>query len=276
MAIVKLINAVASAIFGVLFAPFSGLNPVWPILIVSILFGVVAILVFGRISNQDKIKDIKDRIRGNIIAIRIYQDDIGLLFKLQWRILVGTLNYLRYSLPVFLFVIPPLIVIAAQMFLHFEHRPFQPGETTLVDVELQQGTDLSTVSLEVPAGVTIETPAVRIPSRSAVSWRVRVDEPGEHMLAVKAGGDQVDKQLVAGGSWASINVKRCQTCVSDTFLFNPGEPPIEAGNRIQMVEVKHPSFSNEWMGIDWHWLILFLVFSLVAGFGLKGVLGVEI
>jgi len=39
--------------------------------------------IFGKLSDQDTIHEIRDRIRGNLLGIRIFGDEIGTLFRLQ-------------------------------------------------------------------------------------------------------------------------------------------------------------------------------------------------
>jgi len=37
--------------------------------------------LFGKVSNQDTIREVRDRIRGNLIAVRLFGDGIALVAK---------------------------------------------------------------------------------------------------------------------------------------------------------------------------------------------------
>jgi len=43
--------------------------------------------IFGKVSNQDAIHKVRDRIRGNLLGVRIFGDEIGIMFRLQGKIL---------------------------------------------------------------------------------------------------------------------------------------------------------------------------------------------
>ena len=65
------INRATSSIFDVLLTPFELLGPEISLILVSGLFGILALLVFKQISWQAGIKQTKDKIKGHMIAIRI-------------------------------------------------------------------------------------------------------------------------------------------------------------------------------------------------------------
>ena len=87
----KIFNALVTGLFDLLFLPFGGLGPVWALVVFSLLTGVLMLWIFGKVSDQQAIRVIRDRIRGQLIAIRLFGDDLGLLFRLQGRLLRDTL-----------------------------------------------------------------------------------------------------------------------------------------------------------------------------------------
>ena len=64
------------------------------------------------------------------------------------------------------------------------------------------------------------------------------------------------------------------------FLFklaNPGEPLLPGDSAVSMIEVSYARNQTvPVLGIDMHWILVFLLVSLAFGFGIKGFLGVEI
>lgn len=265
-----------TGLFDLVVWPFAALSPIWALLAVSLFAGVLMLWLFGKTSDQARIHSVRNWIRGNMLAIRLYGDDLGLLFKLQGRILRATLTYLRLSLVPMLVMLVPVLLILIQLDLRFAVRPLAPGESTVVKVQLRAGSALSApVTLEAPDGVTIETPAVRIESLGELAWRVRGRVPGRHRLVVAAGDERLEKVLVVGNRWGAISKRRTGEGFLDVLL-HPGEPPIDASSPVKAIEVRYADLPLPVFGWDLHWLLVFFVASMVFGFAFRRTLGVEI
>ncbi len=273
----KFFNEMITLLFELFFRPFRGFEPIWALVVISLVAGVLMLWLFGKVSNQETIKVVRDRIRGNLLGIRLFGDDIGLLFRLQGRVMRQTLTYLRHALIPILVMIVPVIFILIQMNLRFSLRPLKPGESTVVNVTLRDPAALSGgLSLEAPEGVRLETEAVRVPSLMEVSWRVRAEAPGRHTLLVRAGqGAAVEKELVVGERWGKVSPLRTGKSILDNLLY-PGEAPIPSSHSVQSVEVIYPSLPIRAFGWNLNWILLFFVLSIVFGYAFKGVIGVEI
>jgi len=192
---VGLFNKLLTVLFGLFFRPFQSFDPIWALAVISLVAGVLMLWLFGRVSNQETIRVVRDRIRGNLIGVRLFGDDIGLLFKLQGRVMRQTLTYLRHALIPILVMIVPVMFILIQMNLYFSQRPLSPGESSIVKVTLRDPGAMSRgVALEAPKGVSVETEAVRVTSLMELSWRIRAEEPGRHELLVKLRGEEAVRQ----------------------------------------------------------------------------------
>lgn len=273
----KFFNEMITLLFELFFRPFKGFEPIWALAVISLLAGVFMLWLFGKVSNQETIKVVRDRIRGNLLGIRLFGDDIGLLFLLQARVMRQTLTYLRHALIPILVMIVPVLFILIQMNLRFSLRPLSPGESTVVNVTLRDPSALASgLSLEAPEGVAVETDAVRVPSLMEVSWRVRVEAPGRHTLLVKAGQEAaIEKEIMVGERWGKVSPLRTGKSIVDKILY-PGEAPIPSSHIIQSIEVIYPSLSIRAFGWNLNWIFVFLVLSLAFGYAFKGVIGVEI
>ena len=270
------LNAALTGLFGLVLFPFRLLDPFWALLFVSCATGVLMLWIFGKISDQAKIKTIRDRIRGNLLGVRIFGDDIGLLFRLQGRILADTGRYLKHALVPMIVTIVPVLAILVQMNLHFGFRPLEPGERTTVKVAMRDAEALARgVTLEVGDGLVVETPGVPAPDLHEIVWRVRAEKPGRHAIVVKAGSDEVVKDVAVGGSWGKISTLRTGRGLSEMLLY-PGEKPIGSRVAVRAVEVDYPTLRLEALGFNLDWLIFFFVVSIAFGFLMKGPLGIEI
>jgi hypothetical protein len=265
-----------TGLFDLLLWPFGSLGPVWALLVVSLVAGVLMLWLFGKTSNQAKIKSVRDYIRGNMMAIRLYGDDLGLLFRLQGRILRSTAVYMGLALVPMLVMLVPVLLILTQLNLRFHAQPLAPGDTAVVKVTLREGSAASApVELEAPRGVAIETPPVRIATLREHVWRVRAVDAGRHRLVVRAGSERVEKEVVVGQRWGAVSEKRTGEGFFESILY-PGEPPIDSSSAIDKVEVRYAELPLSLLGFRLNWLVVFFVASIAFGFAFKRPLGVEI
>lgn len=269
------LNAAMGAIFGALVWPFRALDPVLALLAVSLVSGVLALWVFGKVSNQAAIRTVRDRIRGNVIGVRLFGDELPILFKLQGKILWDTAIYMRYALFPTLVLMVPFLLILAQSNLWFSVRPLRPGETTVVKVRLAEGIDPATaVSLDVPEGVVVETGGVRAPELRESAWRIRATEPGRYELKIRAGSESVTKSLAVGGEWDAVSPLRTGEGAIPLLLY-PGEKPIPTASPVSAVEVAYPELPLTVFGFGLHWLVILFAGVIVFAFAFRGLLGVE-
>lgn len=274
--VIDLANRALTPIFDLICWPFLGLAPMWAMTAISLVSGVVMVWIFGKVSDQDTIKKVREQIRGNLIGVRLFQSDIGVVLRLQRRIFGDTFHYMRYALVPMVVLLVPVVLIMTQLNLRFAARPFEPGEQALVKTYLRDATTLDgDLRLDVPDGVTVETKAIRIPNTREVAWRVRIEADGEHRMRVLAGGQEIETRLIAGGQWGAVPQRRTGRGVLDTLLY-PGEPPIPTDHPVEAVEIVYPPLELRAFGWSINWLVAFFVLSLVFGFAFKDMLGVEI
>ncbi len=275
MVLVGWFNAITTRLFDLIYWPFLGLDPVWAVIAISFLTGLLMLWIFGKTSNQAAIRNVKDKIRGNLIAVRLYQHDIGVVLRAQARIFRNTLTYMKYSLIPMVVIIVPVLIIIIQLNLRFSVRPLAVNEAAVVDVKVRDSAVLSMANLTAPEGVRVETPAVRIPSKGEASWRIRPELPGFYTLKIKAGDTAAEKELVVGPDWGNVSSLRTGESLGQLLLY-PGEPPIPSSSPIQSIYVNYPPLVISVLGWNIHWLVLFFVLSVVFGFAFKGIFGVEV
>ena len=275
VAIVNAINAILIPVFDLICWPFRALAPIWALTAISFASGVLLVWLFGKTSDQDRIRAIRDRIRGNLIGVRLFQHDISVVLSLQGRIFGDTFRFMGLALVPMLIMIVPVLLIMTQLALRFDVRPLDAGEPVLVKALLRDAAALDQpISLDVPDGVTIETPPVKIRSTPEVAWRLRVDTPGDHLLVMRVGSDRLEKRIVSGTRWGPVAQLRSSRFL-DTLLYT-GEAPIASDHSIETVEIAYPPLEMSLLGLGVDWLIGFFVLSMACGYAFKGVLGVEV
>jgi uncharacterized membrane protein (DUF106 family) len=272
------LNRVLTGAFDLLFRPLSLLGPALSLFLFSAATGLLMVWIFGRVSDQEKIRRTKDRIQGNLIAVRLFQNSAGVFLRTQGRLFLDTLAYMGLSLKPMLVMIVPVLLILVQLNGRYGIRPLEVGESALVEVTVGGSGTLegdTPARLEAGAGVIVETPPVRIPSEGEIVWRVRAASEGRHVLTVQVGDRQVTKLLVAGGEPRLLTAARTDGGIVG-MLLNPGEPPLDPSAGLESVRVAYPADSISLLGWNVHWLALFFLLSIAVGYLLKGVLGVEV
>ncbi len=258
----------------VVFLPFRGLSPLVALLVASVLSGLFMLWVFGRFSRPERIRRAKDRIRGQLLGVRLYQHDIRIVLRLQGSILRGILSYFRLSLPPLLILLIPLALILIQLNRHLYHQPIAVGKPPVVTVRMDEDSDLASILLGNSDGITVETPTLREPGQRQVSWRVRADRAGTLTLRIESGGHEFHKELIAGASWAPVSPTRTRRWI-DQLLY-PGEPPLPKSAPVGSIGVVYPPQRIRVFGWEAYWLVLFLVASLATVLLLKRFFGVEL
>ena len=93
--VVGILNSLLTRLFDALLWPFRGLHPIWALLAVSSVTGLVMLWIFGKVSDQEAVRAVRDKIRGNLIGVRLFGDDIRVMFRLQGTILRATLTIVQ-------------------------------------------------------------------------------------------------------------------------------------------------------------------------------------
>lgn len=270
--IIDALNGAAGWIFGWLTYP---LPTGWlPLIWVSALTGVLMVWIFGRVSDQDAIRKVRDRIRGHLLGVRLYQHDVATVLRFQGLIFRDTFRYMRHSLVPMLVLIAPVLLILAQLNLHYSRAPLRPGEAAVLKVVVQDAAHLRLLDLQASEGLLIETPPVRIPALKEASWRLRAESAGQQTLTVGLGDRTFEKHVQVGESWQRVSEIRTRSAVLS--ILYPGEPMLPSSAGIESIEVSHRQASLRLAGWTVHWLVAFLALSIAFGFAFKGPMGVQV
>jgi len=268
-------NQISSAIFDFLMAPFGHGLAVFDLLLWPLLMGVVALQVYKFASNQRAIARVKKQISMHLLEIRLFKHDIVQVLRSTGAILVKNSLYLGHNMLPMAVMLVPMVALMVQLVAHYAYAPAPVGSVELLRVQLAPEAIESgpRVSLELPDAVVLDAPPVRT-SDGQVFWRLRAEEPGDHLLRVKVGDEIFDKGWAVGGEPRKVPVKRLRSWEA---LLYPGEAAIPAAAPVLSMELGTHTramrfFPEGELGI----LIWAMVFSMVAGFALKDVFGVTL
>jgi len=243
----------------------------WPsggLLFVSALAGVLMLLIFKKTSDQRAVRGARDRSNAQLLALRLFADDAGVVVASQRAVVTATLGYMRYALVPLVAILPAVILIMIQLNLRYGAAPARVGEPLVVTATFASEMD-EDVALAAPAGVRVETEAVRSRGDAAASWRLRPVKAGKYILQVRAAGATYEKELAVGPEGtARVSGRRVRGLWAQ--LWNPGERPLAGA--LKEIRVNYPPRQNKIFGLRVSWVVTFFVVSLVAALALKGVL----
>jgi hypothetical protein len=148
------------------------------------------------------------------------------------------------------------------------------GAVELLRLELDPNARVGShdVALDLPEGVALDAPAVET-ADGRVFWRLRAEQPGDHLLHVRVGGEDFEKAWAVGGDARKVPLKRLRGL--DAVLY-PGEAAIPAGAPVRSLELVplHTRELSFFPDGEFGIVLWFVALSLAAGFALRGLFGV--
>lgn len=245
------------------------------VLSISIVIGLLMVIVFRYTSDQKAIGRAKDRLKANLLAVRLFQDQLPVVTRAYGRILRGTGVYLRLAFTPFLIAILPITFLIVQLDRYFGWMPLQPAQTFLVEARFEDPSALNDASLQLPPELEASAPAVHVPEDKEVVWRVLAGREGQYDVHIAAAGQTLSKQVVVSPGLARISPVRLQGNFWER-MFTSGEPPLADNSPVQSIAISYAPRVISFAWMEWNWIVLFFVVSLIAGFIFKSALGIQV
>jgi hypothetical protein len=268
------INAVMRAVFDALLAPASGFAPLVSLAALALATAVVMLLVFKKTSNQARLAEVKRRIHACLFEIRLFGDDLRAIMRAQGEILRHNLTYLKLSITPMIWMVVPLALVVGQLHFRYGYRALKPGERAVVKVVLagdasRQAQERPAIALEAPSGLRVETPAVWIPSRGELAWRLRADRAGDYDLSVvMPDGEALHKNVRVSNRLVRVSPRRVAPSFMNESIY-PAERPLPAGAGLDAIAVDYPDREIDVLGFGMHWMIPYFALSFLGVFALR-------
>jgi len=260
---------------GPVFRLMSPLDPVWQGVLWGIPVGLIALLVYRFASNQADITRTKNGIKANLLALRLFRDDLGVVLRTQGKIfrLVG--RYLRLGLLPLAILLIPVVLLLIQIESRFAYLTMAVGKPALLAVTVDGSLQPSSADAGVATskGLRVETPAFRFDSERRILWRISPVEPGVHSVSVRLDDREVVRQVWAGAPRPELLVPSIYRSGDIRSFGSPGEPAIDADSSVAAISVEYGPSDNLFAGLSPASWAMF-VSSLVFGFALRRPLGV--
>jgi uncharacterized membrane protein (DUF106 family) len=249
-------------------------SPLAIVVVLSLVVGLVMVVLFGYTSDQKAIGVAKDQLKAHLLAVRLYRDQIPVVMGSYGKILRGTGRYLKLAFKPLLYVIIPIILLMVQVDRYLGQTSIPVSAPFLLTVQLDGG-GLNDVTLDLPPEIAMTAPAVHIPAMNEMVWRLAASKEGKYEVKIAAAGQTVAKSVCVGSELARISSVRLRGQFWER-MFSSAEPALPENSPIESIAIKYPDRAVEIAGYGMNWIWLFFIFSMVAGFIFKELLGIQI
>jgi hypothetical protein len=297
------INGLVTRVFDVLLLAFEWAGARTSLVLVSGVFGILALIAFKHISYQRGIKSAKDKIKGHLIEIRIYQDDLGIVSKAIGKVLLRNFQYLGFNFGPFVPLAIPFVFVLAQLVVRYGFTPipvtdasrlelvagpkdshlrrdFLSGQGTQLTVEFtpEHASDAGGLAIRLPEGLTAVSPLVRAPAEGKAFMELVATKAGAYDIVLDLpGGKQVTKRIVAGEASRERRMQPERVRGALSAMLWPAEDTLGADTGLERIAFAYPDRDLGWMpGGPMGIIIVFLVASMLFGLVLLKPLGIQI
>lgn len=274
--VISWVNVLTNAFGRFVLAPVAVLPGWLSNTIISAVTGVFLLVIFKYTSNQRAIGKVRDDIKANMLALKLFKDSISVTLHAEARVFKGALLLLFHAIRPMLVMIIPVSLLLAQMSLWYQSRPLLPGETAVMTVKLNDnaGGRWPTVNIGPTPVAEVTVGPVRVFSRRQICWEIKALENGKHRIALNVNRRQIEKELVIGDGFMRASSTRPAWNWAN-ILMHPAEEPFAPDSIVQSVTIDYPDRLSMTSGADW-WLIYFFIASMVFAFVAKPFLKVRI
>ena len=243
--------------------------------ILAVAAGAAMLWVFGRTSNQERMKQVKRRVQAGLLELRVFVDEPAVSLRAQGGLIAANMSYLALALRPALWMAVPIGLLLIHLEAFYERAPLPLAEPALVTMRMT--TDWIPSSpppvLVTPSNVAILGPPVRVAASREVSWRILPFSPVSERLLFRYNGQEVAKWIEAGDRQRYVTGRRVRSRWG--MIFSPGESRMRA-DFAEWIEIRYPAADLRILGFHVNWLLWFLIVSMAAALLLKKRFGVVI
>ncbi len=238
-----------NTVFDVLLYPFRTLDPLWGMMWISALTGVMMILIFKGASNQHAISELRRRMGSRALGMLLYLESPATVLKLAGGLIADNFIYLWHLLRPMLVIAVPFVLVAAQLDARYGYLP--PGDGRPHTAVIRWESSLPS-SLGQPVSGELVSPVLTV----ADSLEKSFSFTGENGLFTM--DDPAFKTGSSGGA-GSVVVRGAEPGGIIASILRPWNAVSPTG--VSSVKVYLTPADYGVLGGRWSWFAVFLVFS---------------
>ncbi|MCD4707110.1 MAG: hypothetical protein K8S62_05170 [Candidatus Sabulitectum sp.] len=239
-----------NALFDLLLKPFQSLNPVWGLMWISALTGILMILVFKKTSNQQAISRLRKKMGSRALGMLLFLESPPTVLKLAFGLITDNFIYLWHLLKPMLIITIPFVIIASQLDARYSRKHLSADNPSTATVFWENSIPAEEFG-KPEAGILI-SPVVTI----ADSLEQSFSFTGSNGVFVY---DAMGIRLGSSGSSGSILVRGAEKSGIIQALFRPWNAESPPG--VLKIHSHIQGIHYIILGGRWSWFAVFLVFS---------------
>ncbi len=270
----KYVNLVLNTLFDVFLYPLGWLPPLWGLIFVSAVSGILMVMIFGKISDQEGIAVLRKRMTGEVLGILLNAGTPATVISFAARLIADNTRYLVMILKPMVVMAVPFMLLWGQLDARYGSAGLpgnQPVTITFQYAEEPPPTEENDFSVRngglIPPVMTVDT-------LKQVSFRIF--SHGSRGVEILAN----DLRIPVGSihEWNGSLVSRgFDTSPSLLSPFHPTVTVLDAGTETpDSGWYSFPDVDYRVMGWRWSWAAVFLVFSMAAAVVATGVLKIKV
>src|SRR5258707_5754842 len=134
-----LFNSAIDGLLKLFFAAFSWAPPVVGLAVLSAIVGVAMLWVFGKTSNQARMKQIKRKVYASLLELRVFADEPAVTWRAQKSLFAANLRYMGLALRPAVWMILPMGLLLLHLEAFYGRAPLAVGREAIVTMGLSRG-----------------------------------------------------------------------------------------------------------------------------------------
>ena len=262
---IAIVASISSLMLRTILEPLESFSPVWGISILGFISGIIILLVFRVASNASKIAAAKNRLKGDLLEIWLYNHDVKLVLKNQLRLFLSSIRYIGHTIVPLVILSFPVGGIITLMDHWYDARPLAAGEEIVITLKLDRGSNasLENIRMELPDHVEFAAPPVRISTLAEISWKLRTRVAGNAPLRCGIEGEGTEIPLEVSENIRPVFSTLHRTLYPQSLLFF-GSALLPAGSKLESVRLGYPERDVRVLGLKIHWLLLYFTATMLS------------
>ncbi|MCK5785571.1 MAG: hypothetical protein KAH54_03320 [Candidatus Sabulitectum sp.] len=241
-----------NVLFDALLFPFRRFDPLWGLMWISALSGIMMILVFKKTSDQQAISLLRKRMGSRALGMLLFLESPPTVIRLALGLIVDNFIYLWHLLKPMLIIALPFVIITSQLDARYSREPLNAENPSTVTVYWEDSIPESQYGA--PEEGLIISPIVTITDSLEQSFSFT----GSNGIFVH---QTIGIKLGSRGPSGSVLVRGAEKSNAIQALFRPWNA--NAGEGILKINSHIQETRYIILGGRWSFFAVFLVFSSI-------------
>src|SRR5262249_13709972 len=161
--------------------------------LVAVASGLLLLLIFRYTSHQRWIKAVRNYMKANLLALKLFKDNPSVALAAQGRVLLGALLLLLLAIVPMAIMLIPVCLLASQLPLWYQASPLRIGGPAVVTMTFNGPADSSRPDVRLLPSDAIKITefnrigtqvfdSVWVSSKSEMCWEIEPLQNGYHRL----------------------------------------------------------------------------------------------